>query len=150
MNRPSAVLGSVHCLIHSICAELPRIQRDVYKRQHFSLGIHESAKRFYLYGIMAEIFGRKNGFAEGLGNSMHAFFIPFGVYPNNAIVGGSAPIATGAALYKKNMKKKGIVVANAGDGSLGCGPVWESMNFASMDQYHTLWEEGYKLSLIHI
>ncbi len=113
-------------------------------KEHFSLGIHESAKRFYLYGIMAEIFGRKNGFAEGLGNSMHAFFIPFGVYPNNAIVGGSAPIATGAALYKKNMKKKGIVVANAGDGSLGCGPVWESMNFASMDQYHTLWEEGYK------
>ena len=118
-------------------------------KEHFSLGIHESAKRFYLYGIMAEIFGRKNGFAEGLGNSMHAFFIPFGVYPNNAIVGGSAPIATGAALYKKNMKKKGIVVANAGDGSLGCGPVWESMNFASMDQYHTLWEEGYKGCLLY-
>lgn len=46
-----------------------------------------------MYGIMAEIFGRENGFAKGLGNSMHAFFIPFGVYPNNAIVGGSAPIA---------------------------------------------------------
>ena len=113
-------------------------------KEHFSLDVRETAKRFYLYGIMAEIFGRKNGFAEGLGNSMHAFFIPFGVYPNNAIVGGSAPIATGAALYKKNMRKKGIIVANAGDGSLGCGPVWESMNFASMDQYKTLWEEGYK------
>lgn len=112
--------------------------------RHFKLPTAEMAKRFYLYGIMAEIFGRKNGFAKGLGNSMHAFFIPFGVYPNNAIVGGSAPIAAGAALYKKNMKKPGIVIANAGDGSLGCGPVWEAMNFASMDQYNTLWEDGYR------
>ena len=49
----------------------------------------------------------KTAFAKGLGNSMHAFFIPFGVYPNNAIVGGSAPIATGAALYKKECEAKG-------------------------------------------
>lgn len=110
-------------------------------KTHFKMDTTEMAKRFYLYGIMSEIFGRKNGFAKGLGNSMHAFFIPFGVYPNNAIVGGSAPIAAGAALYKKNMKKKGIVIANAGDGSLGCGPVWEAMNFAAMDQYHTLWDD---------
>ncbi len=101
----------------------------------------ELARRFFLYGIMAEIFGRKTGFAEGLGNSMHAFFIPLGIYPNNAIVGGSAPIATGAALYKKVAKKPGICVANAGDGSTGCGPVWEAMNFASMDQYNQLWEQ---------
>ena len=26
------------------------------------------------------------------------------------------------------------------DGSLGCGPVWEALNFAAMDQYRTLWE----------
>jgi len=109
--------------------------------KHFQMDTVEMAKRFYLYGIMAEIFGRKNGFAKGLGNSMHAFFIPFGVYPNNAIVGGSAPIAAGAALYKKIMEKKGIVIANAGDGSLGCGPVWEAMNFAAMDQYNTLWDK---------
>lgn len=106
----------------------------------FSGTTRELAMRFFMYGVMAEIFGRKNGFAEGLGNSMHAFFVPFGIYPNNAIVGGSAPIATGAALYKKVQEKKGICVANAGDGSVGCGPVWEAMNFASMDQMHTLWE----------
>jgi glycosyltransferase involved in cell wall biosynthesis len=35
---------------------------------------------------------------RGFGGSMHAFFPPFGVYPNNAIVGGSADIAVGAAL----------------------------------------------------
>lgn len=119
------------------------VQYGVAKR-FFKGNMQDMAKHFYLYGIMAEIFGRKNGFAQGLGNSMHAFFIPFGVYPNNAIVGGSAPIAAGAALYKKNMRKKGIVVANAGDGSVGCGPVWEAMNFAAMDQYNALWEDGHK------
>lgn len=106
----------------------------------FTGTVRELALRFYLYGIMAEIFGRETGFAKGLGNSMHAFFIPFGVYPNNAIVGGSAPIAAGAGLYKKIFHKGGIIVANAGDGAVGCGPVWEAMNFAAMDQYNTLWE----------
>lgn len=106
--------------------------------------IKELAIDFFIYGAMAEIFGRENGFARGLGNSMHAFFTPFGIYPNNAIVGGSAPIAIGAALYKKVNKKKGIVISNIGDGALGCGPVWEAINMASMAQFKTLWEEGYK------
>ena len=101
--------------------------------------VKELAIRFILYGTLSEIFARKTGFHMGLGGSMHAFFLPFGVYPNNAIVGGSAPIATGAALYKKCNDKKGFVVCNIGDGSLGCGPVLEALNFACMDQFHTLW-----------
>ena len=107
-------------------------------------GVKEQAMEFFLYGLMCELFGRENGFAKGLGNSMHLFFLPFGIYPNNAIVGGSPCIAAGAALYKKNMKKPGVVVANGGDGSLGCGPVWEALNFAGMDQFKTLWPDEYK------
>ncbi len=106
--------------------------------------VKELAIRFVLYGTLAEIFARETGFHHGMGGSMHAFFLPFGVYPNNAIVGGSGTIATGAALYKKVNKKKGVVVCNIGDASLGCGPVWEALNFAAMDQYKTLWEEGMK------
>ncbi len=106
--------------------------------------VKELAVRFVLYGTLAEIFAREAGFHHGMGGSMHAFFLPFGVYPNNAIVGGSGTIAAGAALYKKVNKKKGIVVCNIGDASLGCGPVWEAFNFAAMDQYKTLWEEGMK------
>lgn len=98
---------------------------------------------FVLYGFMCEIFGRKNGLTGGLGNSMHAFFAPFGLYPQNAIVGGSAGLATGSALYKKLNQKPGICVANLGDGSLSTGHVWEAMNFAAMDQYNTLWDEPY-------
>ena len=104
----------------------------------------ELAADFFIYGAICEIFAKENGFNHGLGGSMHAFFLPFGIFPNNAIVGGSAPISLGLALYKKCNKKKGIVVANLGDGSVGCGPVWESMNFAAMDQFTQLWEEGYK------
>ena len=102
------------------------------------------ALKFLTYGTLAEIFARETGFNKGLGGSMHAFFTPFGIYPNNAIVGGSGDIAVGAALYKKVNRKPGIVVANIGDASLGCGPVWEGMTFASMDQYQELWEGDMK------
>lgn len=106
--------------------------------------VKELAIDFLLYGILAEIFGRATGFNKGLGGSMHAFFTPFGIYPNNAIVGGSADIAVGSALYKKINRKKGIVVANIGDGAMGCGPVWEAMNMAAMDQFKYLWDEEYR------
>jgi 2-oxoisovalerate dehydrogenase E1 component len=103
--------------------------------------VRSLAQDFVLYGTLAEIFGRANGFNRGMGGSMHAFFAPFGSMPNNAIVGGSGDIAVGAALYKRINRKPGIVVANIGDASLGCGPVWEGMMLAAMDQYRTLWDK---------
>jgi 2-oxoisovalerate dehydrogenase E1 component len=106
--------------------------------------VKDLAVKFLIYGTLAEIFARENGFNKGLGGSMHAFFTPFGVYPNNAIVGGSGDISVGAALFKKVNDKPGIVIANIGDASAGCGPVWEGISFASMDQFRTLWPEGKK------
>jgi 2-oxoisovalerate dehydrogenase E1 component len=110
----------------------------------FQGNIKELAVNFLLYGALSEIFARENGFNKGLGGSMHAFFTPFGIYPNNAIVGGSGDISVGAALYKKINRKPGIVVCNIGDASLGCGPVWEGICFATMDQYKTLWDGEYR------
>jgi 2-oxoisovalerate dehydrogenase E1 component len=106
--------------------------------------VRSLALKFLTYGTLAEIFARETGFNKGLGGSMHAFFTPFGIYPNNAIVGGSGDIAVGAALYKKVNRKPGMVVANIGDASLGCGPVWEGMTFAAMDQFRQLWEGDMK------
>ena len=100
----------------------------------------ELTENFIMFGTLAEIFARKVGFNRGMGGSMHAFFTPFGSMPNNAIVGGSAPIATGSALFKRVNGKPGIVVSNIGDASMACGPVWEAMMFAAMDQYRSLWE----------
>src|SRR3954447_1888567 len=100
------------------------------------------AVRFFLDGAYSEIFARETGFNRGLGGSMHAFFAPFGIYPNNAIVGGSGSIAPGAALFKRVNRQPGIVVANIGDASFGCGPVWEGITFSAMDQYRNLWDES--------
>lgn len=100
------------------------------------------AENFLLFGLLAEIFMKANGFNGGMGGSMHAFFTPFGAYPNNAIVGASAGIATGAALRKKLANSESIAVAMSGDGSTGCGPVFEAMNFAAMAQYRTLWTDA--------
>ena len=109
---------------------------------------HENVKdiaiNFLLYGAMAEIFARETGFNRGLGGSMHTFFTPFGIYPNNAIVGGSGTIAMGAALYKRVNRKPGIVIANIGDGSLGRGPVLEALNMAGMGQLTQLWDDEMK------
>ncbi len=116
----------------------------VIEKENKSGDIRDLATDFLLYGFMAELFGRENGFTRGLGNSMHVFFTPFGIYPNNAIVGGSGGITVGAALYKKVNGKPGIVVCNIGDGSLARGPVWEALNFSSMDQFYQLWEGAYR------
>ena len=113
-------------------------------QKDFKGTVKELGRKFLVYGTLAEIFARETGFNKGLGGSMHAFFTPFGVYPNNAIVGGSGDIAVGAALYKKVNRKKGVVVANIGDASMACGPVWEGISFATMDQFTQLWEDGMK------
>ena len=112
---------------------------SVVEKENHTGDIKDLAMDFLLYGALAEIFARTTGFNRGLGGSMHAFFIPFGIFPNNAIVGGAAPVALGAALYKRSCHKKGIVIANSGDGALGRGPVLEALNMANMDQITKLW-----------
>ena len=137
-------LSSIHKLTNE---ELYDIMKNFLGGQCLSIvekhmpnaDIKELAKNFLLYGALAEIFARTTGFNKGLGGSMHAFFIPFGLMPNNAIVGGSGPIALGAALYKRANHKPGIVIANSGDGACGRGSVLESLNFAAMDQNTKLW-----------
>ncbi|MFF0094816.1 thiamine pyrophosphate-dependent enzyme [Streptomyces canus] len=104
----------------------------------------QQAINFLMYGMTAETFGRSTGFNRGLGGSMHAFFPPLGIFPNNAIVGGSAPLATGAALYNRLRRTEGIVVASIGDASVGTGPVWESFNFAGMAQLTGLMDDEHR------
>ena len=106
--------------------------------------VKDLAIDYLIYGALAEIFGRETGFNKGMGGSMHVFFPPFGIYPNNAVVGGSGDISVGAALYKKINHKPGIVIANIGDASSACGPVWEGICLSTMDQYKKLWDEEHR------
>ncbi|MBQ4545472.1 MAG: dehydrogenase [Oscillospiraceae bacterium] len=123
------------------------ILRVVEGKQNDKSNVKALAIDFLVYGALAEIFARTTGFNRGLGGSMHAFFTPFGIYPNNAIVGGSGTIALGSSLFKKVNDKKGIVVCNIGDASLGCGPVLEALNMAGMDQIRQLWDESHNSGL---
>lgn len=109
--------------------------------------VKDLAIDFLIYGALAEIFGRQAGFNLGFGGSMHAFFPPFGIMPNNAIVGGSSDISVGAALYKHVNQQPGIVICNIGDASASCGPTWEALCFATMDQFKTLWDKPYRSGL---
>jgi 2-oxoisovalerate dehydrogenase E1 component len=106
--------------------------------------VKDLAIAYLLYGTLAEILGREAGFNKGMGGSMHAFFPPFGIYPNNAIVGGSADISVGAALYKKVNNKPGLVIGNIGDAASSCGPVWEGLCLATMGQYKQLWPKQHR------
>src|SRR5436305_2496026 len=129
--------------------EIMRSYRDgailgpVERRYRASDGgaVRALAHRFFLYGAYSEIFARETGFNRGLGGSMHAFFAPFGIYPNNAIVGGSGSIAPGAALFKRVNRKPGIIVANIGAASFGCGPVSEGITLSAVAQYRSPWDE---------
>ncbi|MBQ7309147.1 MAG: dehydrogenase [Clostridia bacterium] len=112
--------------------------------------IREMALNFLLYGTLAEILGKSTGFNQGLGGSMHVFFPPFGSYPNNAIVGGSAGLALGAALYKKINDEKGIVIANIGDGATATGIVNEALHMSSMDQIRELWNKNGALPMMFV
>jgi 2-oxoisovalerate dehydrogenase E1 component len=130
---------------------LMKIMRDYFDGQCLRVvddGSHSTVRAlavdFLVYGTLAEIFGRGAGFNRGFGGSMHVFFPPFGIYPNNAIVGGSGDIAVGAALYKHVRRSPGIVIANIGDASSACGPVWEGLCFATMEQFRTLWDAGHR------
>jgi 2-oxoisovalerate dehydrogenase E1 component len=117
---------------------LRRVEKDVRGT------VKDLAIDYLLYGTLAEILGREAGFNKGMGGSMHASFPPFGIYPNNAIVGGSADISVGAALYKKVNNKSGIVIGNIGDAASACGPVWEGLCLATMGQYKQLWDKEHR------
>jgi len=116
---------------------------DVVEKHTQYKDVKDMAREFLIYGTLAEIWARVTGFNKGLGGSMHAFFTPFGIYPNNALVGGSGDVSVGGALFKRCNQQDGMVICNIGDGSMGCGPVFEGMNFAAMDQFRELWEDGY-------
>jgi 2-oxoisovalerate dehydrogenase E1 component len=122
----------------------PLPDHDFVSTQNPKPKIQNLAVDFLLYGALAEIFGRETGFNRGMGGSMHAFFPPFGIYPNNALVGGSADIATGAALYKRINRKPGLVICNIGDAAASCGPVWEALCFATMEQFKTLFDAAHR------
>ena len=82
--------------------------------------------------MFAELLGKKAGYCKGKGGSMHIADPATGNLGANAIVGGSAGIATGAALSSKRLGTDQVTVCFFGEGALGQGVLYEVMNLAAL------------------
>jgi pyruvate dehydrogenase E1 component alpha subunit len=82
--------------------------------------------------MFCELLGKEEGYCHGKGGSMHIADQENGNLGANAIVGGSAAIATGAAFASKRLKNGQVVACFFGEGALGQGLLYESMNMAQL------------------
>ena len=82
--------------------------------------------------MFAELLGKEAGYCRGKGGSMHIADPATGNLGANAIVGGSAGIATGAAFSSKRLGTSQVTVCFFGEGALGQGVLYEVMNLASL------------------
>ena len=105
--------------------------RDKITSTHRGHG-HCLAKGCDVYGMMAEIYGKKSGLCGGKGGSMHIADLSKGMLGANGIVGGGPPLACGAALAAKKLRTGGVAVTFVGDGGANQGTTLESLNLASI------------------
>jgi pyruvate dehydrogenase E1 component alpha subunit len=116
------------------------LRRDDYITSTHRGHGHCLAKGASVAGMFAELLGKKSGYCGGKGGSMHIADQDSGNLGANAIVGGSTGIAAGAALSAKMRGSDQVAVCFFGEGALGQGLLYESMNMAA------LW----KLPLIYV
>ena len=112
-----------------ICEVLERT--DKITSTHRGHG-HCIAKGAEFKEMFCELLGKAEGYCRGKGGSMHIADQENGNLGANAIVGGSAGIATGAALSAKRLGRKDVAVCFFGDGALGQGLLYEVMNMAAL------------------
>jgi pyruvate dehydrogenase E1 component alpha subunit len=82
--------------------------------------------------MFAELLGKENGYCKGKGGSMHIADPATGNLGANAIVCGSAGIATGAAFAAKRLGNGRVAACFFGEGALGQGVLYEEMNLAQL------------------
>src|ERR671924_594583 len=95
---------------------------------------HAIAKGADINRLMAEIAGRATGYCAGKGGSMHIVAREAGFITASGVVGGTIPLALGAAFAAKEKKKGQVAVVFFGDGAGQAGPFHESLNIASLWQ----------------
>jgi acetoin:2,6-dichlorophenolindophenol oxidoreductase subunit alpha len=108
------------------------LQRDDYITSTHRGHGHCLAKGASPDRMFAELLGKEAGYCRGKGGSMHIADPATGNLGANAIVGGSAGIATGAAFSSKHLGTNQVTVCFFGEGALGQGVLYEVMNLASL------------------
>jgi acetoin:2,6-dichlorophenolindophenol oxidoreductase subunit alpha len=110
---------------------------EALRRDDFITSTHRGhghclAKGATIDRMFAELLGKEAGYCRGKGGSMHIADQETGNLGANAIVGGSAALATGAAMSSKMQGTNQVTVCFFGDGALGQGVLYEAMNMASL------------------
>jgi len=111
--------------------------------------------------MMAELFGRRNGYCKGKGGSMHIADFSVGMLGANGVVGGGYNIAVGAGMSAMIKKTDQVAVCFFGDGASNRGTFHEALNLASIwklpvlfvnenNQYASTTPTNYHLSVPHI
>jgi pyruvate dehydrogenase E1 component alpha subunit len=106
------------------------LQVDDWVYSNHRAHAHYLAKGGDAQALIAELYGFSEGCSGGRGGSMHLIDLAAGFGGSTPIVGGTVPIAVGAAWALKLQGKSGIVVSYLGDGCFEEGVVHESWNFA--------------------
>ncbi|MBI3306830.1 MAG: thiamine pyrophosphate-dependent dehydrogenase E1 component subunit alpha [Candidatus Omnitrophica bacterium] len=99
---------------------------------------HYLAKGGDVKQMFAELYGKATGCAKGKGGSMHLVDPDQGMMGASAIVGGTIPIAVGAALAAQFQKNGRVSVAFFGDAATEQGVFSESLNFAALKKLPVL------------
>jgi acetoin:2,6-dichlorophenolindophenol oxidoreductase subunit alpha len=106
---------------------------DLVYGGHRSHG-HAIAKGADINRLMAELAGRATGYCGGKGGSMHIVARECGFITATGVVGGTIPLALGAAFAAKEKNQGQVAVVFFGDGAGQAGPFHESLNIASLWQ----------------
>lgn len=139
---PARVRGPLHlstgqeAVAAGVCANLRR--SDLITSTHRGHG-HTLAKGAHPYRMMAELFGRADGYNRGKGGSMHIADFSVGMLGANGVVAAGMPIAVGAAhAIKLQHGDDRIVACFFGDGAINRGPFLETFNWAKVYQLPVL------------
>ncbi|MFQ5802754.1 MAG: thiamine pyrophosphate-dependent dehydrogenase E1 component subunit alpha, partial [Candidatus Methylomirabilales bacterium] len=108
------------------------LRRDDYIFGGHRSHAHAIAKGADLGRLLAELAGRSTGYCRGKGGSMHLVAMDVGFVTATGVVGGTIPIALGAAFVCKERGEGHVAVVFFGDGAGQVGPFHESLNIASL------------------
>jgi acetoin:2,6-dichlorophenolindophenol oxidoreductase subunit alpha len=131
------VYGGVHAYIGQeaiavgVCANLRK--DDAIASTHRGHG-HSIAKGARMDRMMAELFGREDGYCRGKGGSQHIADFEVGMLGANGIVGAGYGLAAGAALRAKRTGRDSVAACFFGDGAISRGTFHEVMNFAALQK----------------
>ncbi len=99
---------------------------------------HYLAKGGSLKAMIAELYGKETGCAKGRGGSMHLIDLAVNFAASTPLVGGTIPVAVGAALASKMQNKNSVSVAFFGDSAVEGGIFHEAVNFAALHKLPVL------------